>query len=494
MTKRGVINIRTDRLDSGGTCTWFRVEESFGDLDPGSSIKLTCKSTDEEFIAMRRQPSPLAVVKAGRKLFEALNTSQGVQLLFAQMATGDSSGTAKQAPVYPLFLKIEDPAGPEELPWEVLWNETRSFFVLDKAGRWPVARLVPSTARPLRIVKTIGPKLRITLVLAAADVRDGNMKEWESFKKALNQLNVPVYVLVLVSEAAVLEQVKKDIAAWDESKVSGAAEYVGEQKSLLSRIVRSAPNVLHFFCHGKIDVFAQLQIETRVGRIKDPERKSDNPEQKPNDSQPEQGGDTKAEIVLVADNFTPVVALQSLWLIVLNCCSGAQPAQLLNSLAKALVQKGVPAVVAMREPVEVADANFFTEHFYLSLLNELEKGIATIAAKTGPTESVELEELLWMRPTDNARQKLSEAFDRIPNDNSQWSQPVLYVYRGEVFVEKREPSTRAISKEEKAEVAAQLRTLRVFYDGMRPGVDAEMDEKRQALSDSIQQLEDLLAG
>jgi hypothetical protein len=319
-------------------------------------------------------------------------------------------------------------------------------------------------------VKSIDPVLRITLVLAAADVSGGD--EWDSFKLAVGALDVPTEVLVLVSEEQALEQVRNDLAMMDVTRIRGNIEYVGDQESLVARIVDSSPNILHFFCHGRIDAVAQLDLETRVGRISGSSNK---------------GG----SIILRAQDLKPIVALRSLWLIVLNCCSSGKSTSILHSIAKSLVAGALPAVVAMREPVEVDDANIFTRHFYASLFRELNPVIGLFASSVSPKDAP-LAELLWMRATDAARRELSKVFRRVAANDSQWTYPVLYLYRGEVCVEKQDSSAPEDSIEERVENAALLRTLNLFLDGMRSGIDPVMDQKRSELAAAIHTIEERL--
>jgi hypothetical protein len=142
----------------------------------------------------------------------------------------------------------------------------------------------------------------------------------------------------------------------------------------------------------------------------------------------------------------------------------------------------------MREPVDVMDANFFTKHFYASLLGQLNEVVALVGAPKVLNGSVPLPELVWMRATDAARRELSKAFGRVAATDSQWTYPVLYLYRGEVCVEERDAETPA-SLESKAEIESHLRVLNVFLDGMRPGVDDVMDAKRSELAAAIRAIE-----
>jgi hypothetical protein len=469
VTRRGVIVLLPETSDKGETSHSFRVEEAFGNFPAGNSEKLSCKPSDAEFVAMGPHPSPNAVLKAGQRLYDVLNKSAGVQKLFAQMDVGvPPAGTSAESRSYPLFVKVEDPPGPEELPWEVLWEQQRDFFALDPHGRWPVARLVASNTRPVRLVKTIEPMLKVALVLAAADEREEN--EWECFKTAVSVLQVPIQILVLVSDESLKTRVDADLAKWKPNAVSGAVDFVGDQDYLLKRLVDFAPNIIHFFCHGRIDAVAQLDLETRIGRTT---------------GSPQRGG----SIVMRAADLRPVIGLRSLWLIVLNCCSSGKSTSILHSIAKSLVSDAVPAVVAMREPIQPDDANFFTKHFYQSLLSQLNEIVGMVADPHMPNTSVPLPELVWMRATDAARRELSHAFGRVAATDSQWTYPVLYLYRGEVCVEELDATTPQLPVADKAQLEAHLRALNVFLEGMRAGVDDIMDEKRAELAAAIRGIE-----
>lgn len=467
-TRRGVISVIPEDLDNGDTRHTFRVEEAFGAVVKGRTRELTCKPTDSEFLAMGPTPSPGAVLKAGQKLFRVLNGNVGVQNLFAQMNVGlNPAIPAGQPNTYPLFVKIDDDPDAEGLPWEVLWEQNRNFFCLDPGGRWPVARMAAGTTRSQPVYRTIEPILKVALVLAA--VGESGAVEWDRFQSAVAGLGMPVQVLVLVSEDAAKQQIKADLDMWSPAKGSGSVDFVGDPKTVMEQILAFYPNVLHFFCHGIADVSPELELETRADRRSKP---------------PKDRGSIKLDAKLLAD----IVNLRSLWLIVLNCCRGGKPAPNLHSMAKTLVTDGVPAVVAMRESIDVSDANLFTEYFYTSLLKQLDPVYTLRAAAVAAKAPIPFPELAWMRATDSARRELSKA-PRDAGTDSQWSYPVLYVHRDELNLEPRDLSASKISVEERTEILVQLEILRRMVETMRSGVDAATDEKRREFESRIHELE-----
>ncbi|HWL40980.1 MAG TPA: CHAT domain-containing protein [Gemmatimonadaceae bacterium] len=462
-TPRGVIVV-TPQEYRGTRYHNFDVDEAFGGVVSRGGVELTCKSTDSEFTTLSASAAQDAVRKAGEKLFATLSTSKGVQELFTAMSGGLSPvlqpGALKS---YPLFVKIEgDSPEPDGIPWEIIWEQRRQFLCLDPRGRWPVARLVSASTRLQPIVRSIEPVLKVALVLAA--VGESGAEEWKSFEQAVAALSVAVHVLVLVSEDAALDAARKDLAGWSATRGTGEVRFVGDQASLVEQILAFSPNILHFFCHGTADTAPELEVETRVDRRSDPPK-------------------SRGSIRLTETQLAGVAIMRSLWLVVLNCCRGARPTPNLHSLARSLVTSGVPAVVAMRESIDVADGNLFTQSFYRSLLKQLSDEVfALYPAPASATDPLCVPELLWMKATDEARRGLSQVPGRDPATHSQWTYPVLYIYRDELRLERRDRAQVEATLEQKVEKAVPLALLNQLFESMRPGADPASDRKRREVA------------
>src|SRR5690606_7002501 len=111
------------------------------------------------------------------------------------------------------------------------------------------------------------------------------------------------------------------------------------------------------------------------------------------------------------------------WLVVLNSCetAGASGEVSVRSLALDLIYEGgVPAVVAMREPVRSDDAVLFTGAFYDQLLPEFEK-LLHDASENDPVD--------WARLMVGARHQLAEQYEPLSDQlgtKKEWTLPVVY--------------------------------------------------------------------
>jgi hypothetical protein len=196
---------------------------------------------------------------------------------------------------------------------------------------------------------------------------------------------------------------------------------------------------VHFFCHGTAGASATIEVETRIDR---------------------QTERTAGSLVIEASQLTGLSGLETVWLATLNCCRGAQGGKV-NSFAKSLVENGMPAVIAMREAVAVAEAHAFTRAFYESLLTEL----ATDIFPQRNVPSIQVPETFWARTLHGPRQKLVElkAAGRAPSEAAaccpEWTLPVLYVNRAELRLQPR-GRARPLPEEDAARYRATLSLLR----------------------------------
>lgn len=452
---RGVLLVSTLDLDGQRvhTCT---IDEAFGTGTGRAQYMLKCKASDAQFIKLRTIPADVKL--AGEYLYKALVFEAVGRDFFAQ-----------QQPLSPLFIHIGAPDA-EDLPWETLWEAQRNFMALDPQGRWPIARMVAPVQQPAKLERLIGRRLRIAIVLAAA--RELGASEWDGIKAALDAHAGPMDVLALVSEDAVKEQIAVDAAAWiaQGKDRNVEVEFVGDASTIMTRLRAHVPNIIHFFCHGVADVRPQLELETRIDR----KTKTD-----------------RGSISLGSEVLIQLASASSLWLVALNCCQGAKTAPQLHSLARDLVAAGVPAVVAMRESVEVKDANLFAQHFYSSLLPGL-SALFTLRA-TPSIERLPVEEMLWVRAIDAARRPL-QGGAREPGSSVEWSYPVLYVHRDPLELLPRELKVSSISAAKRLELVTELDVLRAVRRTLDGSQDAGADDRRAVMDAHIRGLEMQLAG
>jgi hypothetical protein len=448
---RGVLVVNA--VEIGGnrvnTCT---IDEAFGAPNvTRTQYQIKCDPKDPVFLKLRQKPP--AVRQAGEMLYNALVADPAGLKFFAN-----------QAPACPVFIQLDTPEA-EELPWETLWENQKYFMVLDPQGRWPIARLASAAQRAEPLRRAISEELRIAVVLAAAGERGES--EWQSIADAMDGLATPLHVLALVSEKDAKEKIAADATTWASQglKRTVEVEFVGDSTTLVARLRAHIPNVVHFFCHGIADVRPQLELETRADRSAKKDRGS---------------------ITLGSEMLVELARARSLWLVVLNCCQGAKTAPQLHSLARDLVAAGVPAVVAMRESVEVNDANLFAQHFFTALFPQL-KAMFDMRNNPAVPHTLRFSELVWLRAVDAARRQLSTASNRVAGSSAEWTFPVLYVHRDPLDLYPRvlKPLTTA----ERLGLLTQLDVLRAVRMTLDMASEAEEIARRAKLDADIRLLE-----
>ena len=292
----------------------------------------------------------------------------------------------------PLLVRV--PREAETLPWETLCAR-EGFLALDE--RWPIARLCPFERDPT--TTDFQPPLRVMALIAADDGPgcDWDKSEWRALLGSLESADFRVSVKALVANPRLLEEIE----ATDSTIVDVDASHVGRRRDLIQAITDFEPNILHFFCHGReVGGRPSLQIGTRgsINKV------------------------TPALTFEAAD--IPTQNASELWLVLLNCCGSAAANHSVGSFAFTLVDDGVPAVVGMRQEVEVTHANAFTESFYEVLVGKLSKSLKRF------NEEVEIEWPAMMHKPRMAIAEMCAGEDgaRVGAESSrEWTLPALYL-------------------------------------------------------------------
>jgi CHAT domain len=349
----------------------------------------------------------------------------------------------------PLLIRISPEA--ENLPWETVFANG-TFLALDQ--RWPIARMSQQDGKTVT-ERDFQPPLQMMLILAADGV--DATAEWDGILASLQTAPFPVAVRALVAQAGLRDR----IAATNVPNVSVSAEMVPEGRDLIDLIrdAQPSPNVLHFFCHGTVvNGTPYLQIGTALSGI-----------------------DAGNAVMLTASDI-PVQALgDSLWLVTLNCCRGAQGPEAAASLVFSLMRAEVPAVAGMRLPVSDTDANVFSRSFYRTLMRLL-------APAVRPDAVVELD---WTQTLYDVRMALCEAhrtaatYAQEAKSSREWTLPVLYL------------TPRPFVLRGRAASAAPVRDEVLFWErgpiSPRPGAPALTDDERTAAETELQLLRSLVS-
>jgi hypothetical protein len=374
--------------------------------DAARGTELNCRPDDPVFALRPRLPlqslgqtddlPSTATATGGDRLEDAPVRAAGDRLFISLSAhpAVDHAITLALAPdagIHPIYLKTVDVM--DDLPWEALHHPRAKFFALD--DRWPIARL-PMTSPAGQSKRRLDPPLRILAVLAA--LGEPAKPEWDALYTAIHSAPVGVELHVLVCE----DGLRQHIAGLGDPRIK--VDYLRSKDQLVQAAQRLKVHLLHLFCHGSAtlyDTSPYLQLATRrAWKL----------------------GQDKA-VTLEANDLQPLASL--VWLAMLNCCEGAKPSAKARSMAATMVWDGFPAVVAMREPVAVPDANRFCGAFYTAAL-------AYLADRLSGGGEVELE---WARVMSKPRRALCDELStchRLTGSEAaavhpEWTLPVLYV-------------------------------------------------------------------
>lgn len=269
----------------------------------------------------------------GRALFRALfhgPVGQALDLVIGTTQAGKRRSFGQPIRIE-LRMSLDRPAEARlhDLPWELLFGTPSPKFLV-QTEQFSVVRYIlvplPGVRAPAR------PPLRILLVSASVPAAPG---------------------LDLERERRVIE------STW---KLSGSARLRVLTRCSLEEFERELeldPHIIHFMGHGEFDA------QTGQGCLLFPDR---------NGQTFRLGAETAA---LLLDNR------RSLRLVVLNACETARahPERPFEGLATRLVAAGVPAVVAMGEPIQDAAAIAFSRSLYQELARRRPLDLALCRAR-----------------------------------------------------------------------------------------------------------------
>jgi hypothetical protein len=373
--------------------------------------------------------SPHGLCRCGARLYEVLagNSTVGEELREALRINGNTTR--------PLFLGIGSNKA-ESLPWELLhppWVDAAApaephdgipcFLNLDR--RWPVIRTpITAAGRSRDKVRSYPGQLRIAVVLAATKLQDGfpgAIGEWTAFTNALKLTTEKIRLLVFTCQpklVAVIEKAIKTSANFRGRVDLDGPHELKKEVDLRTRLKDFGAHILHFFCHGFASPAGGV---LHLASVDDWERES---------------GDSSIDFAI--EDFRDIQTLDNPWLAVLNCCEGAKPTGAGASLARMVVQNGLPAAVGMRRTVGHLAVHTFTKALYSNLLLYLGEKLE------GLTDAeVEIDWSPILREPRRSLVQHSQDLQNpplpslaVPCGRQEWSLPVLYV-RQEPFLVRR---------------------------------------------------------
>lgn len=308
----------------------------------------------------------------------------------------------------------------ERFRWEALCDEARRFMAV--SDTCVISRVTPARAGPG--LRSFTYPLRMMAFLSAAGIEAKT-----EFNKIRSQIlaaranGLEIECTVYLGEQALLDDVQKKIAKGDAIYQGIAAEPIPPTAVEIGTLLKSAPiQFLHFLCHGIERAGVQgLSLATI----------SDHDKNEINDNA------AAASIFLTSDALSEALALNnSIWITVLNSCSGAEVARQLHSMALNAAAKGCPYTIGMAEPIKSDDASAFSEAFYGELF-----AIVRRSLKEGAADAPLMLDL--SPAVIPARKALHEQCSKLqPDAFGRWLLPLLYQrIQQPLFVKTVDPKT-----------------------------------------------------
>lgn len=422
-------------------------------------VPLMCDPDASPFSDLRNGLcEPEQVMVAGKTLFDNLCLHPVVKKRFEDLTTGPG----KSESVY-VHLDLEVRRA-EELPWEALFDPDDSngpgFFALNYR---PIGRIVDSTRSSTELTRQLETPVRFVAVLSAAGGISAE-SEWERLYAAIQASGCPVETHVFLAERALKQKI--------ETHHPGVhVEFISERDNLLTAIAALKPHVLHFFCHGSAEFGNYLELATLADMDE---------------------GAAVGSILLEARDFEPPDIRKSLWLTTLNACETAVAgiAAQQGSLARSLIDVGIPVVVAMRERIDADMANIVAGFFYRSLFEKVNE---LLQLPIPPAAGLLRCSIEWPDVLSEVRNRLIvERGAPLPPSKAarvrkEWTLPALYA-RSATALELVRHSGPMLTPEQRAS-RAELNSIRKWRAAMHPdtpeGIRAQLDERIAVLEKAL---------
>jgi hypothetical protein len=333
----------------------------------------------------RELDSADAVERYGRDLMAALRKQRELR------AAVDDALLATPDEVRPLCFVV-DGTGAEQLYWEMLWEESEQFLALNP--RWPIGRIAGFRPTDPRLYR---PPLQVLAVMSA--LGEEARPEWLGLRDAVADARgkgLAVHLTAVVGEQSLLDELRETA----EAEPGWLTVVALESKHTLRQLMADRPpHILHVFCHGRTEVgVGQLELATIGDRAEPP-------------------GEATASVLITVKELADVIHSKQLWLVTLNCCSGAQEMADVQSIAHSAVAAGAAAAVGWREAVDARDANLLCSTLYSELLDQLARRLTSAAP--GDTVELELATSSW-----GTRDRLRSTHG---TDPLRWTLPVTYL-------------------------------------------------------------------
>ena len=319
---------------------------------------------------------------------------QGLRKHPAVAALLDRAFGAANAQPHTLALLVRAGEG-RQIRWEALRDDNGKFVALD--GRCPIGRVTRRLTGAPNAAHAFEPPLRILAYLSGIGL--DMQAEWDAIAAALDQAHtqgLPVEATVHIGPAALRDQARAECEAGAHPAITVCAMPEAAFE-LEQQIQRARPHVLHFFCHGQGGMGASfLELATA----------QDHALNRP------------GSVVLDTDTLAGMAALREAWLVVLNCCEGAQGDVEIESMAERLVAQTGTRAIGMLEPVASGEASRFSAALYPELLRLLD-GVLRMPPGALP-------QYVDLTPALSVPRRALHELNPPLRPGARWTLPVLY--------------------------------------------------------------------
>jgi CHAT domain-containing protein len=283
-----------------------------GDTTDAWHLSLDVGAVMDEYHAMqqRAKADKSEYISLGDVLYRALIDGPISRLFYRSAGALQNGDTGLR-----LRLRIETPEL-LQIPWELLYSRDDGGF-LSTIKEFSISRYLP-VPNPVRLLRINLPLRILVVVSAPTDLPELNFeKEKNNLNEALASLTATQGVELIIEQDA-------------------------RREHLLSRLQNETFHVLHFIGHGGWVKNRGVVALEKVDRTSDP---------------------------VDAETFAGILsACPSLRLVTLNACDTAKEEnKTFSGVGSQLILQGIPAVVAMQEPILDKAAIGFVRHLYGSL-------------------------------------------------------------------------------------------------------------------------------
>jgi hypothetical protein len=381
---------------------------------------------------------------------------QGLRNHPAVAAILDRAFGARSAQPHTLALLLRAGDG-RQIRWETLRDDTGRFVALD--GRCPIGRVTRRLSGTPIAAHPFEPPLRILAYLSGVGL--DMQAEWDALSSAIDRAaadGLPVQATVRIGPADLRDAARAECEAGRHPAIRVEAvpnaAYVLEQE-----IERDRPHVLHFFCHGRGGMGASF---LELGTARDHTL------------------NLSGTVVLDTETLAGISALRDTWLVVLNCCEGAQGDADIESMAERLVAESGTRAIGMLEPVASGEASRFSAALYPELFRLLDD---VLRMPPGA-----LPQFIDLTPAMSVPRRALRELNPPLRPGARWTLPVLYqdLHLLQVVRAARATATRgaaAASDEEWRVLRAKAETVAGLLAALPPDTPASARDKMLLLLD-----------